>query len=544
MNFKINESEKKLRGSYYTPYWIASFVSRWIKNYNISSVLEPSCGDGVFFEAISKEVTDRALSLIGFDTDAGALDYCRQKSFNSNIKLSLYEQDFLAWAIENIQSESPQKFDAIVGNPPFVRYQYLEKEQQENAQKIFDLLGMKFSKHTNLWIPFVVSSIEFLVPGGVIGMVIPSELLHVLYAQGLRDYLLSSCSKLLLIDPEDIWFDDTLQGAMLLIAQKKFESSDKSKVAIIRTKGQDFSKENPFYTFNNADYISGNTFSKKWTYGLLSKDELEIYEKVCNSKSFYRFHQLADVDVGIVTGANKFFLVNDDVVNEYSLTDKAHPMFGRSEHCPGIIYDEIQHNLNKLKGYPSNFLYFDNENDGIVYSKYLDVGVAQDIHMRYKCRIRTPWYKVPSVFSTPVNMLKRSNGIPRLISNRMNAYTTDTAYRITPKDNVDSETLVTCFLNSVTALSAELEGRFYGGGVLELVPSEIECLAVPYIDGVGKNIESLDECVRKKDWKSLLENQDKSLFSNIDDIDLKDIDVLRKALFRLQLRRQRIGSDE
>ena len=544
MNFKANENEKKLRGSYYTPEWIANFVARWVKHYSIQSVLEPSCGDGVFFDALIKRLPADKLKLVGFDTDADALNTCRRRTSMSNVAFSLHNQDFLAWAIENIQSKSPQKFDAVVGNPPFVRYQYLEKEQQANAQKIFDLLGMSFTKHTNLWIPFVVSSIEFLIPGGVIGMVIPSEILHVLYAQGLREYLLSSCSKILLIDPEDLWFDDTLQGAMLLLAQKNKESSEESHVAIIRTRGTDFALGDPSELFENAEYISEDVLSQKWTYALLSKEELAAYKRVRASKAIFNFNQLADVDVGIVTGANKFFLVSDVVVQQYSLSAKAHPMFGRSEHCPGIIYDHDQHHENKAKGYPSNFLYFDGEQDGDTYAEYLAVGVAQDIPSRYKCRIRTPWYKVPSVFSTPVSMLKRSNGMPRLILNRLNAYTTDTAYRITPSAEVDAATLVTCFLNSVTALSAELEGRFYGGGVLELVPSEIERLVVPYIKGLGENIDDLNRDVRQLDGKKLLEMQDKFLFSNVSDIDLADITILRKALFRLQLRRQRITSVE
>ena len=33
-------------------------------------------------------------------------------------------------------------------------------------------------------------------------------------------------------------------------------------------------------------------------------------------------------------------------------------MFGRSEHCPGIIYDEAQHRSNAAKGNPTNFLWF------------------------------------------------------------------------------------------------------------------------------------------------------------------------------------------
>lgn len=543
MNFKANEDEKKLKGSYYTPDWLAGFVARWIKYYSVCSVLEPSCGDGVFFDAVIRESSVKKLELLGFDIDSCALDTCRRKSFVSNATLSLHHQDFLAWAIDNIQSKSPQKFDAVVGNPPFVRYQYLEKEQQANAQKIFDLLEMKFTKHTNLWIPFVVSSIEFLVPGGVIGMVIPSEILHVLYAQGLRKYLLSSCSKILLIDPEDLWFDNTLQGAMLLMAQKKGDPGEESHVGIIRTRGVDFANGNPYELFEHAEYIPGHLLPEKWTYALLSKEEFAAYKRVCTSDAMFAFRELANVDVGIVTGANKFFLVSDAVVQRYSLSAKAHPMFGRSEHCPGIIYDYNQHNENREKGYPSNFLYFDSEQDGDVYGEYLAIGISQNIPSRYKCRIRSPWYKVPSVFSTPVSMLKRSNGMPRLILNRMNAYTTDTAYRITPDVDVDAATLVVCFLNSVTALSAELEGRFYGGGVLELVPSEIERLTVPYMEGVGQNIDELNKDVRQMEGRTLLEKQDELLFSNISDIDMADIAILRKALFRLQLRRQRIATD-
>ena len=229
---------------------------------------------------------------------------------------------------------------------------------------------------------------------------------------------------------------------------------------------------------------------------------------------------------------------------KYSLAEKAHPMFGRSEHCPGIVYDEFQHNQNREKGYPTNFLYFDSEQDGTKYADYLSVGISEEIPSRFKCRTRKPWYKVPSVFSTPVNMLKRSNGMPRLILNRLKAFTTDTAYRITPKDGIDAATLVTCFLNSVTALSAELEGRFYGGGVLELVPSEIERLLVPYIDGAGSAIDDLNMQVRELSVSALLTIQDEHLFSNVDDIDFADIVVLHKAFLRLQFRRQRITTTE
>ena len=91
------------------------------------------------------------------------------------------------------------QFDVILMNPPFIRYQYMEKEIQDTAQSFFNAMGMKFTKHTNLWLPFILASVDFLRPGGHIGMIIPSEILNVLYAQGLRDYLLKECKKILVL---------------------------------------------------------------------------------------------------------------------------------------------------------------------------------------------------------------------------------------------------------------------------------------------------------------------------------------------------------
>jgi adenine-specific DNA methylase len=48
-----NASSAKLRGGYYTPAPIASFLLRWgINDKTDRDILEPSCGDGVFLEQI------------------------------------------------------------------------------------------------------------------------------------------------------------------------------------------------------------------------------------------------------------------------------------------------------------------------------------------------------------------------------------------------------------------------------------------------------------------------------------------------------------
>ena len=53
MILKENTNSQKLRGAYYTPLTLAEKIVEYFKDDNsIKSVLEPSCGDGVFFDAI------------------------------------------------------------------------------------------------------------------------------------------------------------------------------------------------------------------------------------------------------------------------------------------------------------------------------------------------------------------------------------------------------------------------------------------------------------------------------------------------------------
>ena len=43
--------------------------------------------------------------------------------------------------------------------------------------------------HTNLWVPFVIASIDLLKPGGSLGMVIPNEILNLPHAKSLRSFV-------------------------------------------------------------------------------------------------------------------------------------------------------------------------------------------------------------------------------------------------------------------------------------------------------------------------------------------------------------------
>lgn len=545
MKFISEQTAQKLRGGYYTPIDLATFIAQWVGELRPARVLEPSCGNGVFFQAMADVGGFDDANLVGFELDRAEARTAQHRTnelgfFDADIR----GEDFLAWAIENME-EGGERFDAVIGNPPFVRYQFLPPAFQTRAARIFDELDLKFTKHTNAWVPFVLASMSLLRPGGRLAMVVPAEIIHVTHAQSLRSYLGSECRRLVIIDPEELWFDGTLQGAVILMAEKRRGPRQKAEgLGMVPVRGREFLRRSPAELFAAPQSINGKTVAGKWTRALLDLETRQLFDELEAHTDVHRFEDIARVDVGIVTGANKFFLVSDETVETYGLSKYAYPMFGRSEHCPGVIYDERQHVANAEKGSPTNFLWFDDAPAKMKSGprRYIELGEREKLHTRYKCRIRAPWFKVPSVYSTEVGMLKRSHDTPRLILNRVGAYTTDTAYRIRAL-NVAGERLVGCFINPLTALSAELEGRHYGGGVLELIPSEIERLLIPLPATADVDLAALDASIRTRPTQHTLEQQGKVVLGALGISKAKQTSAL-EGWRKLRDRRHRTSTDE
>jgi len=276
MNFIALESEQKLRGGFYTEPSIASFLVRWINSSKPKSLLEPSCGDGAFLAAIENQNIRSLNRIIACELNE---EEAAKASVRTKLPVNIMNTDFLRWFL--FRSQGEDSFDAVVGNPPFIRYQYLPKEQQLLAEKIFAQLGLPFTKHTNAWVPFVLASIKVLRPGGRIALVIPSEIFHIPHAQSLRSYLAKQCSRILILDPEEIWFDDTLQGTVLLLAEKKFDVSEKGKgVAIIPVKGRQMLNDDPDVYFQTASYTNGVTIEGKWMPVFLSLKERSLLSQI------------------------------------------------------------------------------------------------------------------------------------------------------------------------------------------------------------------------------------------------------------------------
>jgi len=531
MNFKGEESASTLRGGYYTPPSVASFLARWVMARKPRTILEPSVGDGAFLRAF--QGLHRGIRFTGIELAGEEAIKARKTAEGNGFQAEILQGNFLAWALESVEH-----YDAVVGNPPYVRYQYLAEEDHALAEQVFERHHLAFTRHANAWVPFVVASLGKLAPGGRLAMVIPSEVLHVLHAAPVRTFLMSECRRVLIIDPRKLLFEGTLQGTVLLMAEKKLGGESPEGVSIVPAAG-DFLAQDPEELFERATYAP--TDRGKWTKLLLSSLESEVFEEA--RSSIRRFQDMASVDLGILTGANAFFVVDKATVARHHLSGFALPVLGKSGQCPGVIYDEALHQENEARGLRTNLISFGKEERLPKGARgYIALGESQKIHLRQKCRNRTPWYSIPSVYPATIGMVKCSHEYHRLILNRAGACTTTTAYRVRIVDGaVSPARLVFSFVNSLTALGIELLGRHYGGGVLELVPSEIERLPVPVIGSADCDLEALDAKIKRGIRADVLLREQDEVILKAAGLTLRERTIIHEAWKRIRDRRHRRG---
>ncbi|MEI7636789.1 MAG: class I SAM-dependent methyltransferase [Syntrophus sp. (in: bacteria)] len=481
-------SSEKLRGGFYTPKTIATFILKWAINGRSScSILEPSCGDGVFLEQLKehnhKFVKVTAIEINEIEAEKADNIYLKDK-YVINTDFHLYCND------------TTERFDIAVGNPPYIRYQYFNEEQQKEAVKIFNRAGLKYTKLTNAWVSFVVGSSLLLKEKGKIGFVIPAEILQVSYAQQLREFLARFYNKINIISFKKLVFPDIQQEVVLLLCEKNgaeshliehLELTDASELETL-----DVNKlKSPH---KQIDFKSN-----KWTFYFLEQKEIDFLENVAQNKSIPRIGDYANVEVGITTGANDYFTVPLAVVEEYDLQKFAKPMVGRSVQVNSVVFNKEDWKCNRMTKAKAHLLVFPsrqklNGHEGA--NSYISMGESMGIDKGYKTGIRDDWFVVPSIKLSEALFIRRNNLFPKLIVNEAGAYTTDTMHRVFVKQSVNINAFVASFYNSLSLAFSEISGRSYGGGVLELMPSETEKILLPYKEENEDLLHQIDQMMR------------------------------------------------
>lgn len=481
-------SAEKLRGGFYTPKPIASFILKWGINGNcFFDILEPSCGDGVFLEQLKEQKYKfNSVTAIEFDE----IEIKKADTIKLNNK-SVINTDFHRYC-----NAASSRFDLVVGNPPYIRYQYFDESQQKEAENIFKRTGLKYSKLTNAWVSFVVGSSLLLKEKGKIGFVLPAEILQVSYAQQLRGFLAHFYNKINIISFEKLVFPDIQQEVVLLLCEKNGSSSHFIEHLEL-TDASDLEALDVNRLKSLTKQIDFK--SNKWTFYFLDQKEIDFLETIAKSKEIPAIGNYANVEVGITTGANDYFTVPLSIVEGYNLELFAKPMVGRSVQVNSVIFTDEDWKRNRRTKAKAHLLVFPSksqlkEHKGAL--AYISEGETMGINKGYKCGIRNDWFVVPSIKFSEALFIRRNNLFPKLILNEAQAYTTDTMHRVFMKSGVNISAFIASFYNSLSLAFSEISGRSYGGGVLELMPSEVEKILLPYKENNNELLQKIDQMMR------------------------------------------------
>jgi len=298
-------NNKKKYGQYFTQQNIADFMVSLIDKDHDCRILEPSCGEGVFLKSLHKH------------------DFMNIHAYEIDSNLSR-QYDCVEYT-SFLSSPISDKYDVVIGNPPYIRWKNLEPELKEELAHN-SLWNHYFNSLCDYLFIFILKSIEHLKDGGELIFICTEYWMNTTHSVSLRNYM---------CDHGYISELYHFKEAPL------FEGVTASFIIFKYVKQPEISKDIQFFFYKDKglpsldSLISHSCFDEKripqfrkndrWLLATeLEQQELKNFEQVCEyndglfSSSLHRVGDVCDIGNGMVSGLDKAFYIADTT----ELTDK------------------------------------------------------------------------------------------------------------------------------------------------------------------------------------------------------------------------------
>ena len=318
MEIAIKQSTKNKFGQYFTPKVVAEFMVDLADISKYSTILEPSCGEGVFLEILQQKGF-RDLTAYEIDEDlARDFSFVRYESF--------------------VSVKNDQTYDLIIGNPPYIRWKNLEDDLKQELSTN-PIWNKYFNSLCDYLYIFILKSIELLNENGQLIFICPEYWMNTTHSISLRNYMVQNgyFEEIYHFNETPI-FDKVTVSIVIFKFIKNKNISDKIKVAKFyanqKLTFETLQKLKFQEALKDAEYLEVSQFktNERW---LLQSDEvrneLQILEKNCSKKqqnsllnlfekeeklAFHTIGDICDIGNGLVSGLDKAFQVNGHILNE------------------------------------------------------------------------------------------------------------------------------------------------------------------------------------------------------------------------------------
>ncbi|MBU1297876.1 MAG: hypothetical protein KKE00_03545, partial [Proteobacteria bacterium] len=273
-----------------------------------------------------------------------------------------------------------------------------------------------------------------------------------------------------------VWLAENFEEIKVLALSAEYFNDAQERIVLLWLKGYGQCAKSIRISFSShisdkldyADLTQAEWTAKKVLYSSSSSIQT-ILDAYIDKHDFKNFEEYGNVKIGVVTGADGFFILNEESAKKYNFPAKyLIPIFNSSKEFTGLV----------LNGnYPSKKLITLPANSGNKYKNYILEGVKSRYHLRAHSLLRDPWYcvnqgKMPDAFFP-----YRAMRIPYMVLNNKETQCTNSIHRIyfNKKTSITEKKWIQLSLLSVPGqLSIEARSKVYGSGVLKIEPSSLK----------------------------------------------------------------------
>ncbi len=523
LNGEKTQAERNKLGQFATPPALATEMLNYARavlpaHENIR-FLDPAVGTGSFVSALFRSFpATRIKKVVGYEIDAQHAAYAINLWSDKHLRVHI--ADFTQAIPPDTDSA---KFNLLICNPPYVRHHHLSKEDKQRLQEnVKKMVGIRVSERSGLYCHFLWLAHQWLATSGLAGWLIPSEFMSVNYGQQVKAYLLDQVTLLRIhrFDPNNMQFNDALVSSSVLWFKNAAPPSDHS---VEYTYGGTLAKPeisrfiptstlrkiknwtrlpaiadtmqaaHLYITFpKSGECIADNNIRGKEYFSIEDKKTTVTTSKMEVSQDKQRLSDLFDIKRGLATGANNFFLLNQEQISHHQIpAEFLIPVLPNSRYITAneVHEDSVGNPVLERR----LFLLSCNLPEVVVAAKYPSLwkyfqsGIEKGINTGYLCAHRTPWYsqenRAPSLFvCCYMGRQKTRDSLPfRFILNRSKAVATNAYYILYPKSSLfhalnEKPELVDLLWQVLKGISLEQvlnEGRVYGGGLHKMEPKEL-----------------------------------------------------------------------